>query len=108
MSLRQMRSEVHGTQLPLNGCDVSDKLLQRGLGYGACFEQRVQVTFPVKKLLTQLHRLSFHVLKDGLRLSTLFLSKLEGFREVQDVSGTWIMIQLRRLRKPIPLSERYP
>src|SRR5262249_42673850 len=76
-----------GAQLYVNGCDISDELLDHGLCHGTCGEERLQMAFSGNELLAQVHGLCPHVLKDGLRVSTLLLRELERFREIEDVPG---------------------
>jgi hypothetical protein len=49
-SLRQMCSEVHSTQLPLKGCNLSDQLLDLGLGKSVSGKQSIQGAFPRNEL----------------------------------------------------------
>jgi hypothetical protein len=44
------------------------------------------------------------VLNNDLRVSTLILSKLKGFRHVEDVPGRCVMMQRRR---PSPIPSRF-
>jgi hypothetical protein len=96
-SLRHMRAEVYGAQLPVQGGNVSHQRLYLGLGNGTCGEQRLQVVFSVNELLAQAHGLRPHILKEGLRVLALFRRQLQLVCKVEDVSGTGVMIQLCRL-----------
>ena len=41
-----MRPKVHRTQLPMNGRNLSNKLLDLCFGNGACGEEDIELPFP--------------------------------------------------------------
>ena len=98
----QMRSEVHSTELPLHSPNLHDKLLDLCLGNGACGEEGIKLAFLLNKVGAQAHCLRPHVLQYALGFLALLRGKLEGFREVQHVLGTGVMMQFRYLRQPHP------